>query len=61
MIDPRVPVPSPCIGICHLGSDGLCEGCMRSGDEIARWIAMGDSERRHLMDTELPRREARRA
>ena len=59
-IDFPVPVPSPCIGICHLGSDGLCDGCLRSGDEIARWIAMGDAERRHLMDVVLPQREAQR-
>jgi predicted Fe-S protein YdhL (DUF1289 family) len=51
---------SPCIGICHLGADGLCEGCLRSGEEIARWMAMGDPERRRIMDVVLPEREARR-
>lgn len=56
-----VPILSPCIGICRLGSDGLCEGCLRSGDEIARWVAMGESERRRLMDEVLPVREAARA
>lgn len=55
------PVLSPCIGICRLGGDGLCEGCLRSGEEIARWLAMTPAERRHLMDVELPRREAERA
>ena len=55
------PVLSPCIGICRLGSDGLCEGCLRSGDEIARWIAMGESERRRVVDEVLPVREAARA
>ena len=38
-IDFTPPVLSPCIGICHLGADGLCEGCLRTGDEIARWMA----------------------
>ena len=57
---PCVLIPSPCIGICHLGADGYCEGCLRSGDEIARWIAMGEGERRRLMDDVLPQREAMR-
>jgi predicted Fe-S protein YdhL (DUF1289 family) len=51
---------SPCIGICHLGADGLCDGCLRSGDEIARWMAMGDPERRRIMDEVLPERETMR-
>jgi predicted Fe-S protein YdhL (DUF1289 family) len=55
-----LPILSPCIGVCHLGADGYCEGCLRSGDEIARWVAMGDVERRRLMDDVLPAREERR-
>ena len=55
-----VPILSPCVGICHLGADGYCEGCLRSGDEIARWISMGEAERRRLMDEVLPQREAMR-
>lgn len=55
-----LPILSPCIGICHLGHDGRCEGCLRSGDEISRWVAMGETERRHLMEEVLPQREAAR-
>jgi predicted Fe-S protein YdhL (DUF1289 family) len=55
-----VPILSPCIGICRLDRDGYCEGCLRSGDEIARWVAMGEIERRRLMDEVLPQREAAR-
>lgn len=54
------PILSPCIGICHLGTDGYCEGCLRSGDEIARWIAMGEAERRRIVEQVLPQREAGR-
>ena len=54
------PILSPCIGICQLGSDGFCEGCLRSGDEIARWVAMGERERRRMLDEVLPKREASR-
>ena len=50
------PVLSPCIGICKLDTRGLCEGCGRSGDEIARWLGMSDAERLHLMNNVLPQR-----
>ena len=55
-----LPILSPCIGICHLAADGYCEGCLRSGDEIARWVAMGDLERQRIVDEVLPVREAQR-
>lgn len=51
---------SPCIGVCALDAQGLCEGCHRTGAEIARWVHMGDDERLHLMDVVLPQREAAR-
>ena len=53
-------VLSPCIGICSLDPDGLCEGCHRSADEIAAWTSMGDDERLRLMTQVLPLREAQR-
>lgn len=55
-----LPILSPCTGICRLDIDGYCEGCLRSGDEIARWVAMGEAERRRLLEDVLPRREALR-
>lgn len=54
------PVLSPCIGICQLGDDGLCVGCLRNADEIGRWLDMGESERLYLMNVILPQREAHR-
>jgi predicted Fe-S protein YdhL (DUF1289 family) len=51
-------ISTPCIGVCELRADGYCEGCLRSGDEIARWIAMGETERMRLMCEVLPQREA---
>jgi predicted Fe-S protein YdhL (DUF1289 family) len=56
----RDPIPSPCIGICRLDRDGYCEGCRRSGDEIARWVAMGALERQRLLVEVLPQRETPR-
>jgi predicted Fe-S protein YdhL (DUF1289 family) len=36
---------------------GVCLGCARTLDEIARWGSMTGSERRRIMD-ELPARQA---
>jgi uncharacterized protein len=48
---------SPCIGICRLDERGYCEGCLRTGDEIARWRGMGEQERLHYMRDVLPSRK----
>jgi len=56
-----VPILSPCTGVCRLGADGLCEGCLRNADEIAGWTAFSDAERRRLMETVLPGRADRRS
>jgi predicted Fe-S protein YdhL (DUF1289 family) len=53
-------VLSPCIGICALDAAGLCEGCLRTTDEIAAWSQMPDRERLHVMEVVLPLREAKR-
>jgi predicted Fe-S protein YdhL (DUF1289 family) len=54
-------IPTPCIGVCQLGPDGLCDGCFRTGNEIAAWSQMSDEQRLRFMDEVLPEREARRA
>ncbi|HEY4560650.1 MAG TPA: DUF1289 domain-containing protein [Lysobacter sp.] len=53
-------VLSPCIGVCEIDAQGLCAGCLRTLDEIARWGTMGDAERLRIMDAVLPSREAER-
>ena len=46
---PGSPVPSPCTGVCRIhAASGWCEGCRRSLDEIARWSAMNDEQRRQV-------------
>lgn len=52
---------TPCIGVCTLAPDGRCDGCFRTGDEIAAWASLSDGERQRFMDVVLPEREARRA
>jgi len=43
-------VDTPCVKICRiLEGGGLCRGCGRTLDEIARWTSMSDEERRTIM------------
>jgi len=53
-------VQTPCIGVCTLNPEGLCDGCLRTGEEIAGWLAMDEARREHIMDSVLPAREAER-
>ncbi|HKA76176.1 MAG TPA: DUF1289 domain-containing protein [Pseudolabrys sp.] len=51
-------IETPCIKICTLDArQGLCLGCARTIDEIARWSTMSASERTRVM-SELPARLA---
>ncbi len=50
---------SPCVRLCVIHEEsGLCLGCHRTRDEIARWSAMGADERAAILD-ELPGRASR--
>ncbi len=52
------PVPSPCISMCKMAPDtGLCEGCLRTIDEIIGWASQTDEYKRAVW-TEIRRREA---
>ena len=49
-------IESPCVNICTLDArSGICLGCGRTIDEIARWTAMTAAERSRVMH-ELPAR-----
>ncbi len=55
----RDGIESPCVSICMIHPDaGLCAGCLRTVDEIARWTAMEPEERSRIM-AELPDRAGR--
>ena len=49
---------SPCIGTCRLDASGYCEGCHRTGSEIAAWLSFDDTTRLRYMDEVLPARAA---
>jgi predicted Fe-S protein YdhL (DUF1289 family) len=53
------PIITPCISICTLRSDGLCEGCLRTADEISAWGSMAEMDRQRVMYEVLPLRRAR--
>ena len=47
---------SPCTKVCRIDArSGLCEGCLRTLDEIGAWGAMSDAARRLVMQ-QLPER-----
>ena len=53
----RRRIESPCIGVCVIDeASGLCEGCLRTLDEIALWGSSSAAQRREV----LARIDARR-
>jgi uncharacterized protein len=47
---------TPCVNVCQMDPRrGICLGCKRTLDEIARWAGMSDVERERVL-AELPRR-----
>lgn len=53
------PASTPCIKVCAVeGRTGLCVGCGRTLNEIARWGAMTEDERLTIMAALTARRAA---
>ena len=42
-------VASPCVSICVLDADDICEGCYRSAAEITEWSQMSNPEKRQVI------------
>jgi predicted Fe-S protein YdhL (DUF1289 family) len=54
----QTPVPSPCISLCQMDqATGLCQGCLRTIDEIVAWGSAGDDYKRAVW-SEIRRRES---
>jgi len=50
-------VKTPCVQVCQMDPQrGVCLGCGRSLDQIARWSQMSDAERDRIL-AELPARK----
>ena len=53
------PIPSPCVSVCRMEpASGLCEGCLRTLDEIAAWSVMDDAQKLAVWQLLAQRREA---
>jgi len=51
-----ISVPSPCISVCKMDErTGLCQGCLRSIDEIRRW-GNADATNKRQIWAEIERR-----
>ncbi|MBZ0132652.1 MAG: DUF1289 domain-containing protein [Rhodocyclaceae bacterium] len=50
-------LPSPCIDVCRMDpASRLCEGCLRTIDEIAEWAAASEEQQRHILAAIAQRR-----
>lgn len=38
-------VKSPCVNVCELGDDNICQGCFRSLEEIGDWSWANNEQR----------------
>ncbi|HCX34064.1 MAG TPA: DUF1289 domain-containing protein [Rhodocyclaceae bacterium] len=55
-------VASPCVDVCRMdAASGLCEGCLRTIEEIAEWSSAGEARRRAILEAVAMRRAARAA
>lgn len=51
-------ISSPCNRVCVVNPTArICVGCGRSLDEVARWVALSEAERKSIM-AQLPARLA---
>ncbi|MGH8737571.1 MAG: DUF1289 domain-containing protein [Burkholderiales bacterium] len=51
-------IDSPCINVCHMSPRlGVCTGCCRTLDEIARWSELGQAERARVIAALTRRRQ----
>lgn len=50
-LPPSQPLPSPCNSICRISpTTGLCEGCLRTIDEISAWSGLDEAGKRTVWD-----------
>lgn len=43
------PLKSPCVNVCYLDDQGICQGCYRSEDEIRDWMRLDNDGRREIL------------
>lgn len=55
---PQKDVASPCVGVCILDTNDVCEGCFRSVNEITRWAGMDNDEKKRVISRTWQRAKA---
>ncbi len=53
-LDPQ----SPCVSICVLDENDICQGCFRSAEEITDWFMASTSEKNEILIRCRERRQA---
>ena len=49
---------SPCISICVLDDQDICQGCFRSAGEITDWFMASRVEKQDILDRAIERLKA---
>ena len=49
---------SPCISVCVLDEQGICQGCFRSADEVTDWWMASTRRKREILQCASERRQA---
>ncbi len=47
--DTKKNVASPCIGVCVLDNNDLCEGCLRTAEEIGCWSMYSNEKKQAVV------------
>ncbi len=50
-------VPSPCVSICVLDDEDICQGCFRSAREITDWFMETPEGKQEILDRAIARRK----
>lgn len=48
-------IESPCIGVCVLDINDVCEGCYRKADEIGRWSILSEETKQEVVNASVQR------
>ena len=51
-------VKSPCVKICKVTSNNLCDGCYRTVEEISNWSSYSDKEKEIIIFSSKERKKS---
>ena len=51
-------IASPCINICVLNLEDVCEGCYRTADEITEWMSCDNARKKSIFEQSQQRLKA---